>query len=113
MKKIAVALSEDKKNVSEHFGTCSSYLLFETEGEEIVSREEFENPGHQGGCTVPDFINSLNASVIITGGMGMKAIEKCNNYGIEAVLGHVGPVEDVVKGYLKGEIKSVGGACRH
>jgi len=116
MKKIAVALKGDKKTISEHFGTCESYMLFETEGEEIIKKEEVVNnpsEGYQGGCTVPDFINSLGASVIITGGMGTMAIEKCKNYSIEVILGNVGPAEETVLGYLKGEIKSVGDACRH
>ena len=115
MKKIAVPLKGDKTSVSEHFGTCESYMLYETEGEEILKKEEVTNPsgGHHTGCTVPDFIHSLGASVIITGGMGMMAIEKCKNYGIDVVLGNLGPADDVVNGYLKGEIKSVGDACSH
>jgi predicted Fe-Mo cluster-binding NifX family protein len=115
MKKIAVALSEDKKNVSSHFGTCATYLLVEVDGTEIVTKAEVENPHghHQGGCVVPDFIKSLDADVIITGGMGVKAVEKCNNYGIEVILGHVGPVDEVVTGYLEGKIESTGGACTH
>lgn len=115
MKKIAVALSDDKKTVSDHFGTCAAYMLFEVEGEEIISRKEVVNElqNHQGGCAVPGFIYSLGANVVITGGMGVKAIEKCAGYNIEAVLGHVGPVEEVVSGYLKGEITSVGDGCDH
>ena len=115
MKKIAVALSDDKKTVSEHFGTCAAYMLFETEGEEIISSKEIVNElqSHQGGCAVPGFINSLGANVVITGGMGVKAIEKCAAFNIEAILGHVGPVEDIVKAYLKGEITSVGAGCEH
>ena len=115
MKKIAIALNEDKTTVSSHFGTCGAYLLVEAEGEKVLTRKEVENPhgSHQGGCAVPDYINSLGANVIITGGMGMKAIEKCNNYGIEVILGNTGPVDTVLDAYLKGELKSQGSACEH
>ncbi|MGD9580105.1 MAG: NifB/NifX family molybdenum-iron cluster-binding protein [Vampirovibrionia bacterium] len=115
MKKIAVALSDDKNTVSAHFGTCAAYMLYEAEGDQVVSKKEVVNElqSHQGGCAVPGFINSLGANVVITGGMGVKAIEKCAGYGIEVVMGHVGPVEEIVEGYLKGEIVSVGDGCDH
>lgn len=115
MKKIVVSLSEDKKNVNDHFGTCTNYLLIEAKGSEVVIKKEVENPygGHQGGCMVIDFIKSLDADVIITGGMGIKAVEKCNGYGIEVILGHIGPVDDIVGCYLAGKLVSTGEACSH
>lgn len=115
MKKIAVALAEDKQTVSAHFGTCASYMLYEVDGENVVTKAETENPhsAHQGGCVVPDFIQSLGASVVITGGMGGKAIQKCENYGIEPIIGHVGNADELVNAYLKGELKSEGSACSH
>lgn len=115
MKKIAIALSEDRMSVSSHFGTCGVYLLVDTDGNEIISKNIHENKQgeHSGGCVVPDLMKSLQANVIITGGMGMKAIEKCENYGIEVILGNIGPVDQVLDAYLKGEIKSQGEACSH
>lgn len=115
MKKIAVALEEDKKTVSAHFGTCVAYMLYEVDGDKIVTKQEAENPhaGHHGGCMVADFIKSLGASVVITGGMGGKAIQKCENFGIEPVIGHVGDADMLVEAYLRGELQSEGSACSH
>jgi predicted Fe-Mo cluster-binding NifX family protein len=115
MKKVLLTLTEDKKHLSAHFGTCGSFLLLEVEDNQVKSRKEVENEyaNHHSGCQVPDYIKSMDVDVVITGGMGMKAVEKCNMHNMEVILGHTGTVDEIIERYLKGELDSIGSACSH
>ena len=118
MKKIALAADDMlglKGEMSMHFGRCPSYLvaLVEEDGN-IASTEVVENPlfnQHKPG-EVPRFINSLEVNIMIAGGMGPKAIDMFNDFGIEVVTGVGGNVGNVLKAYLNGEISGAAG-CSH
>ena len=44
--KVAIP-TEDRENVSEHFGRSPNFLVITVEGKEIVSREMRKKPGHE------------------------------------------------------------------
>ncbi len=117
MKKIAVAIEENNgKNskVSLHFGRCPYYLFVTIDDNGERNYEVVENPffsNHQPGV-VPQFIHQNEADVIIAGGMGPRAVEMFNRFGIEVVTGYVGDAEKIVDAYLKGEIKGYA-PCEH
>ena len=110
MKKIAVAIEDNNgKNskVSMHFGRCPYYLFVTINDNGKREYEILENPffnNHQPGV-VPQFIHQNGANVIIAGGMGPRAVELFNNFGIEVVTGYIGKVENLIEAYLSGEIK--------
>ncbi|MEA4816350.1 MAG: NifB/NifX family molybdenum-iron cluster-binding protein [Lachnospiraceae bacterium] len=106
--KIAVA-SEGKK-VTEHFGHCEGFTIFDTENNKIKSMEFIQNPGHKPGF-LPVFLHEKGVKVIISGGMGGGAIDIFNEKGVEVVTGASGDAETVVNSYLKGELKSTGSVC--
>ncbi len=54
---------------------------------------------------VPGFIHSLGANVMLTGGMGGRAIMFFQEYGIEGVTGAHGTVRQSVTHYLGGQLK--------
>ncbi len=108
MKKIAVA--SDYSMVTEHFGHCSGFMVFETEKNEIQRVETIANPGHRPGF-LPNFLSGLGVTTIISGGMGGGAVEIFNKKNIEVVVGAVGRAEDAVIGYLAGSLKSTGSIC--
>lgn len=118
MKKIALAADDMlglDGEMSMHFGRCPSYLvaLVEEDGK-INSTEVVENPlfnQHKPG-EVPRFINSLEVNVMIAGGMGPKAIDMFNDFGIDVVTGVGGQVGNVLQAYLNGEISGAAG-CNH
>ena len=109
--------SEDKLGmegeVSAHFGRCPYYTLLEVE-EEVESWKVVDNPylGNHVPGKVPEFIHSQKADVMIAGGMGPRAIEFFDGYGIEAVTGAFGKIEDALDAYLRGELRGAGG-CHH
>ena len=47
MMKIAVATDNNK--VTEHFGHCEEFMIFDTEKNEIINSETIANPGHRPG----------------------------------------------------------------
>ncbi|NLM06010.1 MAG: dinitrogenase iron-molybdenum cofactor [Tissierellia bacterium] len=106
--KIAVA-SENGK-VCGHFGHCESFMIFDTENGEIKSNEAIENPGHKPGF-LPNFLNDKGINVIISGGMGGKAIELFNGHNIEVIVGATGDVKEATLSFLKGDLKSTGSVC--
>ena len=113
-----VAVSADDNNgldsvVSPHFGRCPYYVLVDLEDREVKEVNTVANPyydHHQRG-QVPGFVHSQRANVMLTGGMGRRALGLFEQYGIEAVTGASGTVRHALERYLGGEL---GGAepCR-
>jgi predicted Fe-Mo cluster-binding NifX family protein len=92
--------------VSPHFGRCPYYILVDLEGQEVQQVTAVPNPyyeQHQPG-QVPGFIRSQGADVMITGGMGRRALGLFEQYRVEAVTGAYGTVQRALEGYLGGEL---------
>lgn len=106
--KVAVACMGTE--VAQHFGHCENFMIYTSEGTEIVKKENVPNPGHRPGF-LPNFLGDLGVEVIISGGMGGGAIAIFNERNIEVVMGNLGNADDVVMEYLKGNLKSIGSAC--
>ena len=99
-----IAVSADtnqglESQVAHHFGRCPFFALVEVEGNEILSARIIDNPfyaAHQPG-QVPGFIKEQNADVMLSGGMGGRAIQFFNQLGIEAATGAVGTAGEAVQ----------------
>jgi len=108
-----VAVSADDNNgldsvVSPHFGRCPYYILADIEDQEVKQVNAVANPyydHHQPG-QVPGFIHSQGAGVMLTGGMGRRALALFEQYGVEAVTGASGTVRHALEGYLGGKLRS-------
>ena len=107
-----IAVSADNKNglesiVSPHFGRCPHFVLVDLAERDVQDVQAVDNPyyaQHQPG-QVPAFINSLGANVMLTGGMGGRAIMFFQQFGIEGVTGAYGTVRQSVESYLGGQLK--------
>lgn len=106
--KIAVAC--EGKNVTEHFGHCEAFAIFETQNKQIVNKQLIPNPGHKPGF-LPVFLYEKGVNVIISGGMGGGAVDIFNEKGIEVITGASGDAEEAVNKYLQGNLKSTGSVC--
>ena len=109
MMRVAVAV-EDKNGldsqVSHHFGRCPYYVLVDIDGPEIQGVQVVENPhfsAHRPG-EVPTFIESQGAEVMISGGMGRRALAFFEEYGIKPATGASGSVRAAIDQYLQGEL---------
>ena len=105
-----IAIPTDGRDVAPHFGRCPSFTVVVIENNRIAEREVIENPGHQPGY-IPEFLRGIGVDTIIAGGMGPRAMELFNNNNIDYILGAEGNIEDVVKSYIKGDLKSSNSPC--
>ncbi|CEK38195.1 NifB/NifX family molybdenum-iron cluster-binding protein [Paraclostridium sordellii] len=106
--KIAVAC--ERNIVSEHFGHCEGFDIYEVENKNILKKEYIQNPGHRPGY-LPVFLKELNIDIIISGGMGSTAQELFRQNNIEVIVGTLGLSDEVVQKYINGEITSTGSIC--
>jgi len=106
-----IAISADDNNglesvVSPHFGRCPFYILVDMEGQEVKAVQSVDNPyyGQHAPGQVPGFIHSQGVHVMLTGGMGGRAIGFFEQYGIEAVTAASGTVRYALERYLGGAL---------
>lgn len=105
-----IAVASEGKMVTEHFGHCEAFAIFETTEGKITGMEFVPNPGHRPGF-LPVFLYEKGVNVIISGGMGGGAVDIFNEKGIEVITGASGDSEAVVNSYLQGKLKSTGSIC--
>ena len=103
-----VAVAVEGEKVSEHFGHCEGFYFYEDATGKEVSF--VPNPGHRPGF-LPGFLRDLGVKVIISGGMGGGAIDLFEQKGIRVIVGAQGPVKDVMKAYVDGNLVSTGSVC--
>ncbi len=109
--KIAVPI--DRGLISQHFGHAELFLIAEIEDGEIKRTETKTPPPHEPGV-IPRWMNELGVNVIITGGMGRRALALFDEYGIKAVVGapQIDPIE-AIKEYLRGTLRTGENVCSH
>ena len=106
--KIAVASERDQ--VTQHFGHCINFNIYEVDDSQIIKAESIMNPGHKPGF-LPLFLSEQGVNVIIAGGMGGGAVDIFNQKGIQVILGASGSSEKAVEAFLKGELVSTDSIC--
>ena len=107
--RIAIS-TDDKKGLestaSHHFGRCPCYVFVDFEGAEVKAVQSVDNPfyeKHEPG-QVPGFINENGVNVMISGGMGRRAIDFFDQFGIQVATGANGKVAAVIQAYLDGKL---------
>jgi ATP-binding protein involved in chromosome partitioning len=111
--RIVIPVVENK--ISEHFGHCDEFLYFDVDEttKKILGRESETPPPHKPGL-LPRWLGERGATVIIAGGMGMKAAELFSERGIKVVAGVtlMDPTEAVML-FLNGELQGSDSFCEH
>ena len=107
-----IAVSCNGSAIWPHFGHCENFMIYNVEGNKIVSSENVPNPGHKPGF-LPNFLADRGVNVIIAGGMGGGAVDIFNERGVEVVVGASGDSKAAVEAYLRGELVSTGEVCHH
>jgi predicted Fe-Mo cluster-binding NifX family protein len=113
-----IAVSADDGNglesaVSPHFGRCPYYAFVDVDDHKVKQVSVVQNPyfaQHRPG-QVPNFIHAQGVDVMLTGGMGRRAIGMFDEFGIEAVTGASGTVRRAIELYLGGIIQGAA-PCR-
>lgn len=98
-----------------HFGHCEKFIIVDVDKKTntIVNKEDVIPPPHEPGV-LPKWLSEKGVNVIIAGGMGLRAQQLFQQYGIEVVVG--APAEHpqkVILDWLKGELLTGGNICDH
>ena len=107
---IRIAIAGEGKNVTEHFGHCEAFLVYDVENGKIIKEESLPNPGHKPGF-LPNYLADRGVNVIISGGMGGGAVDIFNERNVEVIVGASGDAKIAVEKYLNGELKTTGSIC--
>lgn len=105
-----IAVAAEGRNVTEHFGHCVNFMIYDAENEKVIKEESVDNPGHKPGF-LPNFLADKGVNVIISGGMGQGAIDIFNARNVEVVVGASGDAKKAAENYLSGMLKTSGSVC--
>ena len=111
--KIAVPLQDGV--LSAHFGRCEEYAFVDLDPETHAVLEEtvLAAPPHQPGV-LPGWVAEHGADIVITGGVGPRALQLFAQHGVHVVTGapQAGAAQ-LAEAYARGELASGGNVCDH
>ncbi len=112
-KVLRIAVPLDGNVVSQHFGHAAKFLIADIEDAEIKNTQMLTPPPHEPGI-IPKWMNELKVDVIITGGMGRRALALFDEYGIKAIVGapQIDAIE-AIKEYIRGTLATGENICNH
>jgi len=112
MKKV-IAIPTENGKLCGHFGQCETFAIIETENQNIIREEYLIPPAHQPGI-YPKFLAEQGVDVIISGGMGHRAIQLFAVHNIEVCMGVNADVPArLVEQYLNGALRTGANICNH
>jgi len=112
IKKIAVPV-DNNGILDAHFGHCKFFMMLSVEGNTIISEDKLVPPPHEPGL-LPKWLSEKGATDILAGGMGQKAIQLFNQYGVNAFVGAPKlTAKELVTGFLNEELSFTANYCDH
>ena len=84
-----------KDRVGYHFGRVDNYTIYDTENEtvEIIPNTS----SHKGGTKLPaELLQSYGIDIMICGGLGRRAIQLFEQFGIEVYAGAEGTIAEAI-----------------
>lgn len=99
--------------VETHFGRAPYFAVWDKETDEVIIVKNESN--HFGGVGMPAEFLSDKCNGLICGGIGIKAIQLCNQLGLSVYVGASGTVKTTVEDFKMGKIKEAahGDGCVH
>ncbi len=98
--------------VGQHFGKVPNYTIIDSETEEV---EIVPNTSeHTGGVGVPpDQLSKIGVNIMLCGGLGTRAVQLFESYGIEVYTGAQGTAADTFNAWKSGKLEkaSMDNAC--
>ena len=111
VKKIAFPTS-DREHVDQHFGHTKEFCLYTVENNEVKDISFITPPPHTPGA-LPLFLRDQGVDVIITGGMGNRAVELFKHNAIDVILGAQGLIQANLDDFFDGDLASTLSPCDH
>lgn len=115
-KRIVVSSRDDaglESMVFGHFGETPVFTVLDVEDGKVVATESVPNPdaGQHRPGRLPVMVRDLGADALIAGGMGPRAGQILERFGILPYTGVQGKVRTVVDAYLRNELKPGVAGC--
>ena len=111
--RIAIPTVEDK--LCMHFGHCDVFKVYDINDQKtLICTEELVPPPHEPGL-LPKWMHENCIDTIIAGGMGVRAQNLFQEFGIKTVTG-ASPEQtpsELVESYLTGTIVTGENSCSH
>ncbi len=109
--KVAIPTAEGR--LCMHFGHCSEFIVLTVEDGQVTGRDALAPPAHAPGV-LPKWLAGEGVTVVIAGGMGMRAQQLFDAAGIEVIVGAPAETpEDLVQHYLDGTLETGTNVCDH
>ena len=108
--KVAVA-SDDRINISHHFGSASGFEIFDIKDNIIVNQEYRENIGRNtgkcGSCNHNIMIENIkDCKVVISYGMGKRIYDDLKKNNIQAVITDEITIRNAIESFIKNKLKN-------
>ena len=98
-----IAVTYENGEIFQHFGHTQFFKVYDVEDGKIISAEVVDTDGSGHGA-LAGLLNSLNANVLICGGIGGGAQMALKMAGIELFGGVSGDADKAVEEYVAGKL---------
>ncbi|MHC1630789.1 MAG: NifB/NifX family molybdenum-iron cluster-binding protein [Methanotrichaceae archaeon] len=90
--------------ISAHFGYAETFTIVDTETNEI--KVVHNTSEHKGGIGLPPEIIAENgAHIMLAGGLGPRAVQMFEQYGVDVFVGATGTVKNAVDDWKNGYLE--------
>lgn len=102
-----------KEQVFNHFGSATCFTIYDTETEELKTIENDNQHHAHGACQPLNAIAGYGVDVVLTSGMGKRAVNLLNQGGVKVYLLEGETVEEALKKFAAGQLQelTLEGAC--
>ncbi|OGD24299.1 MAG: hypothetical protein A2Y56_14290 [Candidatus Aminicenantes bacterium RBG_13_63_10] len=104
-----------KARVYGHFGSAPFFTLADTETGDIETRDNQGRVHEHGACHPAGAIEGLGVKAVVCGGMGLRAIQKLREAGIEVYRSMAATVEEALREVRENRVEKLTDdqACLH
>jgi predicted Fe-Mo cluster-binding NifX family protein len=98
-----------------HFGSAPFFTLLDTESGTVEVIDNSNQQHAHGMCQPLSVFANRHIDVVVTGGMGARAVQKLNEGGVKAFRAIPGTVADIADQYARGGLEEItaNNACAH
>lgn len=110
-----IAIPTNDGKLCQHFGHCEKFVFIDVDEatKTIANSQAITGPEHAPGI-LPPWVAEQGATLILAGGMGVRAQELFEEQGIKVILGCQPEVpEKLVLDYLNGVLVTGENTCSH
>ncbi len=97
--------------MSGHFGHCDKFYIAEIRNNEKVDGYFLSPPPHEFGV-FPKWLASEKVDILLCGGIGFKAIQIFNEFGVKVISGIMKTdINEIIEDFLNDNLVANGGTC--